>query len=1064
MSALPISSAPSFYVVGGTMRPDAESYVRRRSDDELYTGLMENDFCHVLTARQMGKSSLMLRTAARLRKSGISVAALDLTGIGTNLSPEQWYSGLIVQLGDRLDLEDKLLDFWLANLSIGPMQRWVSAIRKVVLPSHPGRLAIFIDEIDAVASLNFSTDEFFSGIRECYNLRNEDADIRRLTFCLLGVVNPSELIRDTRTTPFNVGRRIELNDFTYEESLSLAEGLGRSAAENQALLKRILYWTNGHPYLTQRLCKVVSENGIQNTIQDIDETISRTFFSKRAQEYDDNLIFVRERLLRSGGDVTALLNLYSRVRRNKTVIADDSQSLVSILRLAGITRAENGRLRVRNRIYDRVFDDKWVIANLPGAEVRRQRAAFRRGVIRTTAVAAVILAIMATLAITALRQRNRAREQTAITNQTLYVARMKLANQEYENANIARVETWVNATTPQPGEADLRGFEWFLFWRYSHAETMRLEEPGQIVDANFHQGSDTLVIATGMHKVVDGNRHSLIKLYDRGSQKEISSFKIPVGQNFDIAAFSPDGKYVATDAPDNSVTLWDLSSQQQTYKFPGSGRAVWSLTFARDGKLLASAFIGGIFKVWDLNSGTQKFEGHSSFETPGIAFSPDAKHLAVVMDQNVVEILDAETGNSLRSFSFPKGSLGLMSFSPDGSKLFATTTSGLLYGLNIRDGQLFSFSETHSNEVTSLSFSPDGKTLATGSLDRTLKLWDVATGKHLHTILGHGAWVTSVHWFPDGRYLLSGDTDGAIKMWDLQARQMPVWPDEKATAVSATSFTPQNELLAIGVGTDTKLKLWNLSSGKILADLGPVKTVTSAAFSKDTTLVAAALPGEVKIYSVTTGKPISTFADPVGEIYSLEFSPDNTKLLSGSRKRNVIISDVSTGRMDASLESGNTYYRAVFSPDGKKIASADKDGTIRIWDVGSRAIEKSLSGHEAAVKLLCFSPDNRMLASAADDNTVRLWDLATGQQLKQPIGSDPVQRLIFTPDGKRLVTVSYDGAVVLSDPSTMQEVITLRRGGRSGQPTSVSFSADGLILAVSDASGAVRVWQAGQPR
>ena len=236
MRAVTIPIAQSFYVVGGTMRTDARSYVRRDADEELYNGLMANEFCHVLTARQMGKSSLMLRTAARLREAGIGVAALDLTGIGTNLSPEQWYSGLIVQLGDRFNLEDQLLEFWRANVSLGPMQRWISAIRKVLLPSRPGRLAIFIDEIDAVASLSFSTDEFFSGIRECYNLRNENAEMNRLTFCLLGVANPSDLIRDTRTTPFNVGRRIELNDFTEQEALALAEGLGGTTAENNALL------------------------------------------------------------------------------------------------------------------------------------------------------------------------------------------------------------------------------------------------------------------------------------------------------------------------------------------------------------------------------------------------------------------------------------------------------------------------------------------------------------------------------------------------------------------------------------------------------------------------------------------------------------------------------------------------------------------------------------------------------------------------------------------------------------------------------------------------------------
>ena len=1064
MSALPTSSAPGFYVVGGTMRPDAQSYVRRNSDEELYTGLMENDFCHVLTARQMGKSSLMVRTAARLRKSGIGVAVLDLTGIGTNLTPEQWYSGLIVQLGDRLNLEDELLEFWSANRSIGPMQRWISAIRKVVLPSRTGRLAIFIDEIDAVASLNFSTDEFFAGIRECYNLRNEDAEMNRLTFCLLGVVNPSELIRDTRTTPFNVGRRIELNDFTEAEALPLAEGLGRSADQNHALLKRIFYWTNGHPYLTQRLCKVASENGTHNTIHDIDKSIERTFFSKRAQEYDDNLIFVRERLLRSDADVTALLNLYARVRTKRKVAADDSQPLVSILRLSGVTRAKNGTLRVRNRIYDRVFNDDWVKANLPGAEIRRQRAAFRRGVIRTTVVAGVILAIVAVLAIAALRQRNRALEQTAVNKRLLYVANMELANQEYENANIARVEASVQATTPQPGETDLRGFEWFLFWHYANAQVMRLKDPGRIVSVKFHQGDDTIAIASVTQKAVQGTRQYLIKLYDRKSQKETASFNVPAGVNFDVATFSPDDKYLVTDDPQDSVVVWDLSSQQQRYKLLGPRRGVLWTTFSPDQQALAVVFVGGDFRVWDLKSGKQKFEGHSPLEKPSVAFSPDGKLLAVTMGHDVTEILDAETGESQRTVSFPtKGLLNLIFFAPDSSKFFATTFDGLLYSRDVATGQLTEFTENHSNEVTSFSFSPDGKKLATGSVDRTVKVWDVSTGKRLRTIVGHGAWVTSVHWSADGLYLLSGDLEGVIKMWDMRASELPVWPDEKAAYVYATGFTPQNELTALGLGADKKLKLWNLSTGTMLADLGPAESVAGAAFSKDATLVAVAVSPEVRIYSVTTGKLISTLEERGEDIYSLEFSPDNLKLLSGSRKGNVILSDVSTGRTNRKLDSGNTFYRAVFSPDGKQIASADQDGKIRIWNVASATIEKTLAGHQGPAKLLSFSPDGRMLASAGNDSTVRLWDLAAGQELKQPIRSDPVERFAFSPDGKRLVTAGYDGTVIVWDPNTMQEVVTLRRGGRNGPPSSVSFSDDGLILAVSDQNGVVQVWQAARP-
>jgi hypothetical protein len=226
-----IAEPTSFYVTGGTVPRGAPSYVPRAADDELFAGLRAGDYCYVLTSRQTGKSSLMVRAAVRLREEGVAVVVLDLTAGGANVTPAQWYDGLLMAVGRQLDLEDELEAFWrAAGARLGPLQRWMAAVQEVVLQRCPGPVVIFIDEIDVVRALPFSTDEFFAAIRECFNRRSEDPDFRRLSFCLLGVTTPSELIRDPRTTPFNIGRRIELTDFTLAEALPLASGLGRSAS------------------------------------------------------------------------------------------------------------------------------------------------------------------------------------------------------------------------------------------------------------------------------------------------------------------------------------------------------------------------------------------------------------------------------------------------------------------------------------------------------------------------------------------------------------------------------------------------------------------------------------------------------------------------------------------------------------------------------------------------------------------------------------------------------------------------------------------------------------------
>jgi hypothetical protein len=98
-------------------------------------------------------------------------------------------------------------------------------------------------------------DDFFAAIRAMSQARARDPIYNRLSFVLLGVATPNDLTRDTQHTLFTSGRRIVLYEFSYSQAAPLRQGLElHYPGQSDRILSRIFYWTNGHPYLTQKLC------------------------------------------------------------------------------------------------------------------------------------------------------------------------------------------------------------------------------------------------------------------------------------------------------------------------------------------------------------------------------------------------------------------------------------------------------------------------------------------------------------------------------------------------------------------------------------------------------------------------------------------------------------------------------------------------------------------------------------------------------------------------------------------------------------------------------------------
>jgi WD40 repeat protein len=1040
----------SFYCSGGTVPWNAPSYIVRSADTELVSALQSGEYAYVLTSRQMGKSSLMVRAAHELRRLGRAVAVVDLTAFGRTSTSDQWYRAIALRIGRELGMEDEVDLLWEQVRGTGPVDLFMRILPQLCRASGSSQLVIFFDEIDVVRSLPFPADDLFAAVRACHNCRSEEPEQPVPIFCLLGAATPSQLIQDVRTTPFNVGRRIELTDFTQHEARQLTRGMECEPEVAALLLDRVLYWTGGQPYLTQRLCQAVACNPDCRSAGAVDELCGQLFLKPSSKMSDSNLQFARERLLRGESAAADVLQVYDRILKRRRIRDDPTDPVICQLVLAGVAVSCGDTLCPRNRLYETAFDRRWVRANLPGAERRRQRAAFLRGASLTVALSALILSAITSLYVRSIRAERLARAAMLVARtqrdrmrQALYAANLDLAQRAIDANDTGRAIALLDACAPARGDEDLRGFEWRYLRHIADSSERTLTVGAPVAAVGFSGDGDIACAAadgtvtrwsasgaTVVSKPVTGPTGMLAVCLSRDSRHVAYGFNFParlkvvaVGDGRATSMSMPPDSYVhevklTDDLRRATLSMGDGSVWQASLGPAGRARQLlpacsgaWiTLAVSRDGGLVAATDGGRRIRAIDLATGRiRSVELRSRQRITALAYSA-ANWLAAGSLDGVVQVFRPGAGKPAMSISGLPGRITCLEFSPSGKSLAAGTAQGPISIIEVATGAARRLLRGHHDRALSIAFSPDERSLASGSADGTARVWSLTPpSNELRVPMSH-------QFLTDGRLSANGDV---VAAWDGAAARAwshagPVLQPTLSSHQVGCPFELSNDgEWLVSASREDRIDLWSMHPHPHLArgirTSGPQLT---AAISSGTGAVAICDNNAVRLYDVRTGGLIRTL--PRTQITECAaFSPDGSRLAAGGHGEVTVWSVREPHPLFDIRSAENGGECVLFSPDGRCIASTGPDRTLTMVDSATGAVLWTAEARGGHLYALAFSPDGKTLASAGSDRTIRLWSAETGSELAQIRGHlRDICALAFSSDGNVLRSMDQGGEIL----------------------------------------------------